>query len=94
MNFNGDFISFNNQLLKLCRPKLPRGLTFASDGVEVSYKHVYVTKVQEQKRMDLNWKEFEDELDYAGLVNDIRDSQVSKNVSCRQSLYASPTRRF
>src|SRR6266516_5244963 len=78
IDVNLDFHAFEVQLLKLCRPKLPQGLSFASDGVNISYKRVYVTKAQEMKRINLNWKEFEDEQDYSGLVNDIRDSQTSK----------------
>lgn len=78
MDFNQEFNDFEAQLLRLCRPKLPKGLNFGSDGVEISYKRAYVTRAQELKRKDLNWKDFEDEEDYSGLIHDIQNSQASK----------------
>ena len=78
MDINKDYNGFEAQLLKLCRAKLPRGLTFIDDGVDVSYKRAYVTRAQAEKRKELNWKEFEDELDYDGLLDEIRSSIVEK----------------
>jgi hypothetical protein len=78
VDFNQEFNDFEAQLLRLCRPKLPKGLNFGSDGVEILYKRAYVTRAQELKRKDLNWKDFADEEDYSGLIHDIKNSQASK----------------
>lgn len=64
--------------MKLCKPKLPRGLTIISDGVDLSFKRAYVTKAQEAKRKDMIWKDFEDAEDYSGLLNAIRNSKTTK----------------
>lgn len=72
MDPNEDFGSFDFQLTNLVLPKLPKGLTARSDGVNVSYQRAYITKAQERKRKDLPWKEFADNDDYLGLVNAIR----------------------
>ena len=74
MNPNEDFETFNCQLMNLVVPKLPKGLTVHSDGVNVSYQRAYVTKGQERKRKNLPWKEFADGEDYLGLRNAIRSS--------------------
>jgi len=37
------------------------GSLFVLDGVEISYKHAYVTRAQELKSWNLNWEEFDDE---------------------------------
>ena len=78
VNLNQEFKSFEVQLVKLCKPKLPRGLTIISDGVDFSFKRAYVTKAQEAKRKDLNWKDFEDAEDYSGLLNVVRNSKTTK----------------
>ena len=78
INVNQDFKSFECQLNTLVLRKLPKNLTFESDGVQVSYKRAYVTKAQESKRKDLTWKDFVDDMDYSGLRNAIRSSKVSK----------------
>ena len=72
MDPNEDFDSFDFQLMNLVLPKLPKGLTAHSDGVDVSYQRAYITKAQERKRKDLPWKEFADNDDYLGLINAIR----------------------
>ena len=78
VDVNQEFQSFQLQLARFIKPKLPRHLSIYSDGVDVSYKRAYVTKAQEAKRKELTWKDFADEMDYSGLLNAIRNSKASK----------------
>ena len=76
VDVNQEFQSFQLQLARFIKPKLPRHLFIYSDGVDVSYKRAYVTKAQEAKRKELTWKDFADEMDYSGLLNAIRNSKA------------------
>jgi hypothetical protein len=78
VDVNQEFQSFQLQLARFIKPKLPQRLSIYSDGVDVSYKRAYVTKAQEAKRKELTWKDFADEMDYSGLLNAIRNSKASK----------------
>lgn len=94
VNLNQEFEGFEVQLLKLCKAKLPRGLTFASDGTDLSFKRAYVTKAQEAKRKDLNWKDFEDAQDYSGLLNAIRSSKSTKMTLVVRAFITVPKEDF
>jgi hypothetical protein len=55
---------------------------------------VYVTKAQALKRKELAWKIFKDKLDYAGLVNAIRDSKPSKMTLVVRAAITIPSAAF
>ena len=94
VNLNQECKSFEILLMKLCKPKLPRGLTIVSDGVDLSFKRAYVTKAQEAKRKDLIWKDFEDAEDYSGLLNSIRNSKTTKMTLIFRAFITVPQEDF
>lgn len=94
IDVNQEFKSFNLNLLRLCKAKLPSSLSFASEEVDLSYKRAYVTKAQEAKRKDLNWKDFADEQDYSGVRNAIRNSKPSKMTLMVRAFLTIPKEDF
>ena len=94
VDLNQEFKSFELSLMKLCKAKLPRGLTFASEGMDLSFKRAYVTKSQEAKRKDLIWKDFEDAQDYSGLLNAIRNSKTTKMTLIIRAFITVPQEDF
>ena len=53
MDPNEDYEHFDIQLTNLVLPKLPKGLTLYSNGVNIFYQRAYITKAQKRKRKDL-----------------------------------------
>jgi hypothetical protein len=95
IDVNQGFTSFNSQLDRLVEDKIPNHLSlYELFGPRVVYKRAYVTKAQALKRKDIAWKEFKDDLDYAGLVNAIRDSKSSKMTLLFRAFITIPDQDF
>jgi hypothetical protein len=95
IDVNQDYELFERQLNDLVEKQLPHAeMTVLSHGVKVVYKRTYVTKAQGVKRKDLAWMDFEDALDYTGLVNVIRNSNSPKMTLLIRAFITIPKEDF
>jgi hypothetical protein len=96
VDVNKDLVHFKSVLIKYIMKVLPGDLRPWGPDVKIVYQRAYITKAQARKpKTDMPWKAFEDDGDYAGLLNAIQsESKPSKMVIVMRVFLTIPQDKF